>query len=571
MVKTSSNTSHLLMEDDDDDDECEIPDDPKVDKCAYVKENCEEEGGEGLIKYLFMRYCSFDKVPAAYFVILVIFLILYFILMSSTAEHYFVPSLLFISDTIGLSESMAGITFLAIGNGAPDIFSQIAGAGGESFDITLGEAMGSGLFAIAIIVGLVGIIKPFEMSVACFYKDIPAYLLCGIFLIVTVAMGQFTLTFTILFPVLYILYVIFSGIWEYIENKRKKFRLSMENSTIQEKDKVEEETPLLRKDGDNTPVQNEETAIEDKEKKANEHSHHGGEHGEGEHIERDYSQYSTGKAIGLYVLDSLKEWMHWDHHGIFGRIMAIVELPFTLARVATTPHISESSWSRSVVNGICTPILCVALTGAWEMDLVEDKFPAWAMALIVSVIITPLTVLLDRPKFKRYTFVKACFALWVFGISIIWLNAIATELVSVLKTIGYFTKISEGVLSATVLSWGAAFEDTVANLAVARQGRPMAAVAACYAGPLVNSFIGMALSSMIFFVKNKSISPIPFKRGGNSFLVSGCIVLCLVLTFVVGLIRKRKIERWFAITLFVFYVLFTAFVIMIESKVFGDI
>jgi|APSaa5957512535_1039671.scaffolds.fasta_scaffold69552_2 solute carrier family 24 (sodium/potassium/calcium exchanger), member 6 len=50
-------------------------------------------------------------------------------LLSSTADVYLSPCLEFITVRFGCNESLAGVTLLAFGNGAPDVFSSIAAAG----------------------------------------------------------------------------------------------------------------------------------------------------------------------------------------------------------------------------------------------------------------------------------------------------------------------------------------------------------------------------------------------------------------------------------------------------------
>jgi len=52
--------------------------------------------------------------------------------LSSTADDYLSPALEFLTEKSGISESLAGVTLLALGNGAPDVFAAIsANAGGD--------------------------------------------------------------------------------------------------------------------------------------------------------------------------------------------------------------------------------------------------------------------------------------------------------------------------------------------------------------------------------------------------------------------------------------------------------
>lgn len=50
-------------------------------------------------------------------------------LLGSTADEYLVNSLQFISQKLRLSETLAGVTLLALGNGAPDVISSFTAAG----------------------------------------------------------------------------------------------------------------------------------------------------------------------------------------------------------------------------------------------------------------------------------------------------------------------------------------------------------------------------------------------------------------------------------------------------------
>ncbi len=54
-------------------------------------------------------------------------------MLSSTAENYLSPALSTLSDILGCSETLAGVTLLALGNGAPDVITAIV-AGGDAGD-----------------------------------------------------------------------------------------------------------------------------------------------------------------------------------------------------------------------------------------------------------------------------------------------------------------------------------------------------------------------------------------------------------------------------------------------------
>lgn len=48
---------------------------------------------------------------------------------------------------LGLSESTAGVTFLAFGNGSPDVFSTFAALNGGTLGLAVGELLGAATFS----------------------------------------------------------------------------------------------------------------------------------------------------------------------------------------------------------------------------------------------------------------------------------------------------------------------------------------------------------------------------------------------------------------------------------------
>jgi sodium/potassium/calcium exchanger 6 len=78
--------------------------------------------------------------------------------LGSTADSYLSPALEAISEKLSCSESLAGVTLLALGNGAPDVFSAIA-AGGDSTEngdimLSVSALVGSAFFITTIVMYL---------------------------------------------------------------------------------------------------------------------------------------------------------------------------------------------------------------------------------------------------------------------------------------------------------------------------------------------------------------------------------------------------------------------------------
>ena len=78
-----------------------------------------------------MYYCDFqnafgDKKMYVFFPIGLFMMFIFMRNLSTTADEYLSPSLEFMTIKFGISESLAGVTILAFGNGAPDLFTSIS-------------------------------------------------------------------------------------------------------------------------------------------------------------------------------------------------------------------------------------------------------------------------------------------------------------------------------------------------------------------------------------------------------------------------------------------------------------
>ena len=104
--------------------------------------------------------------------------------------------------------------------------------------------------------------------------------------------------------------------------------------------------------------------------------------------------------------------------------------------------------------------------------------------MIISTILA-LAILLTSEKDKPPIYHRA-FAMIGFGISVILINSVADEIISVLKTCGIIFSLSDAILGLTVLAWGNSLGDLIADMSLARAGYPAMAISACFAGPMLS-------------------------------------------------------------------------------------
>ncbi|KAI0412197.1 Sodium/calcium exchanger protein-domain-containing protein [Xylaria grammica] len=141
------------------------------DKCAFVKRNCHDEEA-GLFEYLTLYYCRLGHVQPLAFVVLVLWLGLLFTSIGLAASDFFSVNLSTISTFLGLSESLAGVTFLAFGNGSPDVFSTFAAMSSNSGSMAVGELIGAAGFITTVVAGSMALVREFRVARKTFVRDI---------------------------------------------------------------------------------------------------------------------------------------------------------------------------------------------------------------------------------------------------------------------------------------------------------------------------------------------------------------------------------------------------------------
>ncbi|KAG0310104.1 hypothetical protein BGZ97_012800 [Linnemannia gamsii] len=229
-LRSSSNThgSQLFKRDDPADDMCEgVWDHP--DRCAYVDEFCGDHQA-GLINYIHLYFCNLNHMHALALVIMGAWMIFLFALIGVAASDFFCPNLNTISKKLRLSESMAGVTFLAFGNASPDIFSTFSAVGAGSGTLAVGEVVGASSFITSIVIGSMAIVKPFRVSKGPFLRDMIFFTGCILFILYMVLDQKITFIQSVILIAAYVVYValVVFGNWK---QQREESRLPTDSET----------------------------------------------------------------------------------------------------------------------------------------------------------------------------------------------------------------------------------------------------------------------------------------------------------------------------------------------------
>jgi Ca2+/Na+ antiporter len=167
--------------------QCEsVAKEPALVRCEMARVYCADDSGRSMVNYLVLHYCGMGGAKWVSVPVLVAVLILAFYILAETAESYFSPVVRRLVEILGLTPSMGGVTLLALGNGAPDIFASLAAIGGDNSRIGFGAILSAGTFVSAFVVGSVALAAaPFAVQPMPFIRDVSFYLgaVCLLFII----------------------------------------------------------------------------------------------------------------------------------------------------------------------------------------------------------------------------------------------------------------------------------------------------------------------------------------------------------------------------------------------------
>lgn len=101
------------------------------------------------------------------------------------------------------------VTFLALGNGAPDLSSAVAAVRSGNYQLALGAQIGSGTFVGCVVGGAVLLVNQQALKAkGAFLRDVSAYALTVIVTTALFAAGTMYYASAVVLLVMYILYVI---------------------------------------------------------------------------------------------------------------------------------------------------------------------------------------------------------------------------------------------------------------------------------------------------------------------------------------------------------------------------
>ena len=191
-------------------------------KCEAVRQECEPDG---IVNYLEVYFCSVRNgegsaaaKTAAFWTVMTLVLVMLFLTLGSTAEEYFAPVLTQLCEKIGLPPRFAGVTFLALANGAPDVSSTVAAVrgGGKGLYLSLGALTGAGMFVTTVAAAMIMLHGQGIKARGALVRDLIAYILALVLVLVALQSGTMGAKFAVSLLAMYFSFiglVLIADVW----------------------------------------------------------------------------------------------------------------------------------------------------------------------------------------------------------------------------------------------------------------------------------------------------------------------------------------------------------------------
>ncbi|KAM6166897.1 mitochondrial sodium/calcium exchanger protein [Erethizon dorsatum] len=460
------------------------------DRCNFVRSNPDCHSDSGYLDYLKGIFCHFTPSLLPLTITLYVLWLLYlFLVLGVTAAKFFCPNLSAIATTLKLSHNVAGVTFLAFGNGAPDIFSALVAFSDP---------------------------RTASLAIGALFACLGLY----VFYVVTVVLCT----------------------WIYRWQCRTPLVYSVPGS------------PELLSDSEEDPMSSNTSSYD-----------------YGDEYRPLFSYHETTVQILARALNPL-DYRRWRNQSVSWRVLKVLKLPVEFLLLLTVPVVDpdkdDQNWKRPLncLHLVVSPLVVVLTlqSGAYGVYEIGGLLPVWAVVVIAGTGLASVTFFATSNREPPR--LHWLFAFLGFLTSALWINAAATEVVNILRSLGVVFQLSNTVLGLTLLAWGNSIGDAFSDFTLARQGYPRMAFSACFGGIIFNMLVGVGLGCLLQMARGSpevKLEP----DGLLGWVLAGALGLSLAFSLVAVPLQCFQLSKAYGICLLLFYAAFLVVALLTEFGV----
>lgn len=541
-------------------------------------------------------------------------LLMLFLSLGITSLDFLCPNLQYMAQMMRISKKLAGMTLLALGNSAPDLFSTYVSMKSGLYTLALGELVGSALLCLCVVVGLMGVIQPFHVaqdgnSRKEIFVDLVFF---GTFVGISLYFiqdGKLVLVECALMIVLYIVYItvqVWTSTGNDIEIVVQPFlepdhlpvfvtrpsilkvpslndvwkRPSSEESLLHDDgafvSSINPQRPLYldilapairSRSSESLPVLNSQNESEI--------SSYGSSQDEQPNdepvsiFELVFPFTTTLEADQGYETTK-KSWFH----KILAKYLVLANsVPFAVILVTTPcssiqPELLTSAFCEAhrkllVIQVLLTPILVGSSIFGVPGPIGSCLVTVVSIGLAISSYLHLWKLDITLKNLSR---LRIFCAILGFVNLILWILIFLSAVVRLLEFTGQVCHISHSLLGLTLFAIGNLVGDMVSNVAFANLGLAMTGLGACFGSPLLYILVGVGVNGCLVIAQHAWEEGVPMTQTAllfevsHSLVFSGAGLMCMVVFYIISIpLNGWKIDRkigtaalgwWVCVTLY---------------------
>ncbi|XP_055600115.1 sodium/potassium/calcium exchanger Nckx30C-like isoform X2 [Uranotaenia lowii] len=522
-----------------------------------------------------------------------------FVALAIVCDEFFVPSLDVIIEKLGITDDVAGATFMAAGGSAPELFTSVIGVFVSFDDVGIGTIVGSAVFNILFVIGMCALFSKTLLSLTWWplFRDCTFYSISLLTLIYFFRDNAIYWWEALILFIIYIAYAVFMKFNQQVERCVKKCIYKNKVTRVRSTDQLmpaeiglleeykrtgnrDNESPHLQGNAANSS----ETSMATQPggsvtSRAASESRSGPPGSSSGSVPIHQNQTATGAKFRHGLLQLMIHTIDPLHDGKVDekatQLHAIASLKVLLDATKPQRGAATSSAANHVkINLRETTLASDRPNGNIDTTIdscneLEEEPPealnmSWPKTtrkrityLLVAPIIFPLYLTLPdtrTPKGKKF------FPITFIG-SILWIAAYSYLMVWWANVIGDTAKIRPEVMGLTFLAAGTSIPDLITSVIVARKGFGDMAVSSSVGSNIFDVTVGLPVPWLLYGIIYGQ--PVAVSSVG---MVCSITILFLMLVFVIMSIAcfRWKMNKGLGFTMFLLYFVFVAVSLMFE-------
>lgn len=503
-----------------------------------------------------------------------------FVALAIVCDEFFVPSLDVIIEKLGITDDVAGATFMAAGGSAPELFTSVIGVFVSFDDVGIGTIVGSAVFNILFVIGMCALFSKTLLTLTWWplFRDCTFYSVSLLTLIYFFRDNSIEWWEALVLFIIYIAYAVFMKFNQTVERCVKKIIYKNKVTRVRSTDQLmpagnaanSSETSMATQPGGSVTS------------RAASESRSGPPGSSSGSVPIHQNPTATGAKFRHGLLQLMIHTIDPLHDGKVDekatQLHAIASLKVLLDATKPQRGAATSSAANHVkINLRETTLASDRPNGNIDTTIdsgneLEDEPPealnmSWPKTfrkrityLLVAPIIFPLYLTLPdtrTPKGKKF------FPVTFIG-SILWIAAYSYLMVWWANVAGDTAKIPPEVMGLTFLAAGTSIPDLITSVIVARKGFGDMAVSSSVGSNIFDVTVGLPIPWLLYGIIYGQ--PVEVNSVG---MVCSITILFLMLLFVIMSIAcfRWRMNKGLGLTMFLLYFVFVAVSLMFEYDV----